>query len=127
MARNDEFSVVDLLKKIDSEQYLKCLTVNELFLVLLEESKVNFNDLSRQYVSYLEDKTGKEHCKTIEATTRLFQMFLPQMKEQPDVINSALYILNKAGNLVYGDLNEKFNYNEEEARKMFEQTYGFTL
>ena len=109
MARNDEFSVVDLLKKIDSEQYLKCLTINELFLILLEENKINFNDLSRRYVYYLEDKARKEHCKTIEATNRLFQMFLPQMKEQPDVINSALYILNKAGNLVYGDLNEKFN------------------
>lgn len=127
MTRNDEFNVVDLLKKIENEPYLKALTLRELFGILLQEKKVDFNDLSRTYVDYLEREKDKEHCKSIEATTRLFQMFLPQMKEQPDVINSALYILNKAGNLVYGDLNEKFNYKEEEARKMFEQTYGFSL
>jgi hypothetical protein len=46
------------------------------------------------------------------------------MKEQPNVINSALYILNKAGNLVYGDLNEQYKYDEVAARKAFEETYG---
>ena len=54
-------------------------------------------------------------------------MFVPRMKEQPNVINSALYILNKAGNLVYGDLNEQYKYDEEAARKAFEETYGFIL
>ena len=127
MSRQDEFSVMDLLKKIEEEQFLKVLTVRELFGVLLSEKKIDFNALSRTYVSYLEDEKSKEHCKTIEATTRLFQMFRPQMKDQPNVINSALYILNKAGNLIYGDLNEEYNYDEEKARKAFEEIYGFSL
>jgi hypothetical protein len=127
MARNDEFNVMDLLKKIENEPYLKALTLRELFGLLLQEKKVDFNALSRTYVDYLEREKDKEHCKTIEATTRLFQMFVPRMKEQPNVINSALYILNKAGNLVYGDLNEQYKYDEEAARKAFEETYGFIL
>ena len=127
MARNDEFNVMDLLKKIENEPYLKVLTIRELFGVLLEEKKIDFNALSRTYVEYLEKVKSENHCKTIEATTRLFQMFVPRMKDQPDTINSALYILNKAGNLVYGDLNEQYKYDEEKARKAFEQTYGFSL
>jgi hypothetical protein len=127
MARNDEFNVMDLLKKIENEPYLKALTLRELFGLLLQEKKVDFNALSRTYVDYLEREKDKEHCKTIEATTRLFQMFVSRMKDQPNVINSALYILNKAGNLVYGDLNEQYKYDEETARKAFEETYGFTL
>ena len=49
------------------------------------------------------------------------------MKEQPNVINSSLYVLNKMGNLVYGDLNEQYKYDEQKAADEFETLYGFKL
>ena len=82
---------------------------------------------SREYVEHLEKKDNENRCKLVEATTRLFQQFLPRMRKQPDVVNSSLYILNKAGNLVYSDLNKKYNYDESKAENDFENLYGFKL
>ena len=96
----DKAKVDDLLKKIEQEPYLKCLTIEQLFFVLLDEKMVSFKDLSEAYVEHLEKKDNENRCKLVEATTRLFQQFLPRMRNQPDVVNSSLYILNKAGNLV---------------------------
>ena len=123
----DKPNVDDLLKKIEQEPYLKCLTIEQLFFVLLDEKMVSFKDLSEAYVEHLEKKDNENHCKLVEATTRLFQQFLPQMRKQPDVVNSSLYILNKVGNLVYGDLNEKYNYDESKGENDFENLYGFKL
>lgn len=124
---DDKPRVDDLLKKIEQEPYLKCLTIEQLFFVLLDEKMVSFKDLSEAYVEYLEKKDNENRCKLVEATTRLFQQFLPQMRKQPDVVNSSLYILNKVGNLVYGDLNEKYNYDESKGENDFENLYGFKL
>jgi hypothetical protein len=124
---DDKPRVDDLLKKIEQEPYLKCLTIEQLFFVLLDEKMVSFKDLSEAYVEHLEKKDNKNRCKLVEATTRLFQQFLPQMRNQPDVVNSSLYILNKVGNLVYGDLNEKYNYDESKGENDFENLYGFKL
>ena len=124
---NDDFNVEDLLRKIEREPYLRALTVKQLFFVLLSEKLVSYNDLSKAYVSYLENKDNENRCKIVEATTRLFQQFVPRMKEQPDVINSSLYVLNKMGNLVYGDLNEQYKYDEKTAAEDFERLYGFKL
>lgn len=123
----DEFKVEDLLKYIEQNPGLKGMTIQSLFMQLLIDKKVDFNSLSQTYVRYLEDAHQKEHCKTIEATTRLFQQFVPRMAKQPNVINSSLYILNKAGNLVYGDLNEQYKYDEKAGAEEFEKTYGFKL
>ena len=123
----DKAKVDDLLKKIEQEPYLKCLTIEQLFFVLLDEKMVSFKDLSEAYVEHLEKKDNENRCKLVEATTRLYQQFLPRMRNQPDVLNSSLYILNKVGNLVYGDLNEKHNYDESKAENDFENMYGFKL
>ena len=123
----DKAKVDDLLRKIEQEPYLKYLTIEQLFFVLLDEKMVSFKDLSEAYVEHLEKKDNENRCKLAEAMTRLFQQFLPQMRKQPDVVNSSLYILNKAGNLVYGDLNEKYNYDEKKAENDFENLYGFKL
>ena len=123
----DKAKVDDLLKKIEQDPYLKCLTIEQLFFVLLDEKMVSFKDLSEAYVEHLEKKDNENRCKLVEATTRLFQQFLPRMRKQPDVVNSSLYILNKVGNLVYGDLNEKYNYDERKAENDFENLYGFKL
>ena len=123
----DKAKVDDLLRKIEQEPYLKYLTIEQLFFVLLDEKMVSFKDLSEAYVERLEKKDNENRCKLAEATTRLFQQFLPQMRKQPDVVNSSLYILNKAGNLVYDDLNEKYNYDEKKAENDFENLYGFKL
>ena len=123
----DKAKVDDLLRKIEQEPYLKYLTIEQLFFVLLDEKMVSFKDLSEAYVEHLEKKDNENRCKLAEAMTRLFQQFLLQMRKQPDVVNSSLYILNKAGNLVYGDLNEKYNYDEKKAENDFENLYGFKL
>lgn len=124
---NDDFKVDDLLRKIEQEPYLIALTVEQLFFVLLNEKLISYNDLSKAYVAHLENKDNENRCKITEATTRLFQQFVPRMKEQPDVINSSLYVLNKMGNLVYGDLNEQYKYDEKIAAEDFERLYGFKL
>jgi hypothetical protein len=124
---NDDFNVEDLLRKIEREPYLRALTVEQLFFILLNEKLVSYNDLSKAYVSHLENKDNENRCKIVEATTRLFQQFVPRMKEQSDVINSSLYVLNKMGNLVYGDLNEQYKYDEKTAAEDFERLYGFKL
>ena len=124
---NDDFNVEDLLRKIEREPYLRALTVEQLFFILLNEKLVSYNDLSKAYVSHLENKDNENRCKIVEATTRLFQQFVPRMKEQSDVINSSLYVLNKMGNLVYGDLNEQYKYDEQKAADEFETLYGFKL
>lgn len=123
----DEYKVEDLMNYIKENPWLRGMSIQTLFMRLLKEKKVDFNSLSQTYVRYLENEKHQEHCKTIEATTRLFQQFVPQMSEQPNVINSSLYILNKAGNLVYGDLNEKYKYDEKKGEEDFENTYGFKL
>ena len=123
----DKAKVDDLLKKIEQEPYLKCLTIEQLFFVLLDEKMVSFKDLSEAYVEHLEKKDNENRCKLVEATTRLYQQFLPRMRNQADVVNPSLYILNKVGNLVYGDLNEKYNYDESKAENDFENLYGFKL
>ena len=124
---NDDFHVEDLLRKIERVPYLRALTIEQLFFILLNEKLVSYNDLSKAYVSHLENKDNENRCKIVEATTRLFQQFVPRMKEQPDVINSSLYVLNKMGNLVYGDLNEQYKYDEKTAAEYFERLYGFKL
>ena len=124
---NDDFNVEDLLRKIEREPYLRALTVEQLFFILLNEKLVSYNDLSKAYVSHLEKKDNENRCKIVEATTRLFQQFVPRMKKQPGVINSSLYVLNKMGNLVYGDLNEQYKYDEKTAAEDFERLYGFKL
>ena len=123
----DKFNVDDLLKKNEREPWLKALTVEQLFFILLNEKLVSYNDLSKAYVEHLEQKDNESRCKIVEATTRLFQQFVPRMKAQPDVINSSLYVLNKMGNLVYGDLNEQYKYDEQKAADEFETLYGFKL
>ena len=123
----DKFNVDDLLKNIEREPWLKALTVEQLFFILLNEKLVSYNDLSKAYVEHLEQKDNESRCKIVEATTRLFQQFVPRMKAQPDVINSSLYVLNKMGNLVYGDLNEQYKYDEQKAADEFETLYGFKL
>ena len=123
----DKFNVDDLLKKIEREPWLKALTVEQLFFILLNEKLVSYNDLSKAYVEHLEQKDNESRCKIVEATTRLFQQFVPRMKAQPDVINSSLYVLNQMGNLVYGDLNEQYKYDEQKAADEFETLYGFKL
>ena len=45
----DKAKVDDLLKKIEQEPYLKCLTIDQLFFVLLDEKIVSFKDLSEAY------------------------------------------------------------------------------
>lgn len=123
----DKFNVDDLLKKIEREPWLKALTIEQLFFILLNEKLVSYNDLSKAYVEHLEQKDNESRCKIVEATTRLFQQFVPRMKAQPNVINSSLYVLNKMGNLVYGDLNEQYKYDEQKAADEFETLYGFKL
>ena len=95
--------------------------------VMIHTELDNYLDFSKATVSHLENKIDENRCKIVEATTRLFQQFVPRMKEQPDVINSSLYVLNKMGNLVYGDLNEQYKYDEKTAAEDFERLYGFKL
>ena len=78
---NDDFNVEDLLRKIEREPYLRALTVEQLFFILLNEKLVSYNDLSKAYVSHLENNDNENRCKIVEATTRLFQQFVSRMKK----------------------------------------------
>ena len=55
----DKAKVDDLLRKIEQEPYLKYLTIEQLFFVLLDEKTVSFKDLSEAYVEHLEKKDNE--------------------------------------------------------------------
>ena len=97
-------------------------TIRHLFFLLLCEKKVSFKELSESYVEALEvDNTDKLN-QLIEAETCVLENIVcsnkPKNKTHQNAIQRSLYLLNKSKRFQMKDLNEKFGYDEEKAKKL---------
>ena len=102
---------------------------------LLISKDIDYTVLSAQYVKYLERQDKDNQNKLTEAgiciSQHLFELqytdkgrkkknfdFNKLDESNQKAIQRSLYFLNKEGRLQMNSLNEKFCYNEEEARKL---------
>lgn len=97
-------------------------TIRHLFFLLLCEKKVSFQELSESYVEALEFDNTDKLKQLIEAETCVLENIVcsnkPKNKTHQNAIQRSLYLLNKSKRFQMKDLNEKFAYDEEEAKKL---------
>ena len=109
----------DVLHKIKE---WKPETIRHLFFLLLCEKKVSFKELSESYVEALEvDNTDKLN-QLIEAEACVLENIVcsnkPKNKTHQNAIQRSLYLLNNSKRFQMKKLNEKFGYDEKEAKKL---------
>lgn len=101
------------------------------FFEMLNTEKVNFKDLSETYVEYLETRKKDLLYQLMEAEICVSEHLIDKeyetkggrrpkgYKEEKDKhTQRSLYLLNKSNRFNLKHLNEHFNYNEEEAKKL---------
>lgn len=102
----------ELLKKPNGE-------IEYSLLILLLKGKINFISLSNQYVNALEYKDKDKANKLHEAMACVIESFLYGKKENKtnhQHIQRCLYLLNESNSFNMDWLNEKYNYNKDEAK-----------
>lgn len=102
----------ELLKKSNDE-------IEYSLLILLLKGKINFTSLSNQYVNALEFKDKDNANKLHEAMSCVIESFLYGKKENEtnhQHIQRCLYLLNESKSFNMDKLNEKYNYNKNEAK-----------
>lgn len=96
--------------------------IRYLFFLLLCEKKVSFKELSESYVEALEVDNTDKLKQLIEAETCVLENIVcsnkPKNQTHKNAIQRSLYLLNKSKRFQMKDLNEKFAYDEEEAKKL---------
>ena len=97
-------------------------TIKQLFFLLLCEKKVSFKELSESYVEALEFDNTDKLKQLIEAETCVLENIVcsnkPKDKTHKNTIQRSLYLLNKSNRFQMEKLNEKFAYDEKEAKKL---------
>lgn len=102
----------ELLKKPNDE-------IEYSLLILLLKGKINFTSLSNQYVNALEYKDKDKANKLHEAMSCVIESFLygkNENKTNHQHIQRCLYLLNESKSFNMDKLNEKYNYNKNEAK-----------
>ena len=96
--------------------------IRYLFFLLLCEKKVSFKELSESYVEALEVDNEDKLNKLIEAEICVLQNIVcsnkPKTQTHQNAIQRSLYLLNNSKRFQMKDLNEKFGYDEEKAKKL---------
>lgn len=96
-------------------------------LTMLLEGKVDFIELSNQYVNCLKIQNEDNENKLIEAETCVIESFLDKKVKNAESDKSkyknnykhtqrCLYLLNQSKRYNMGSLNEKYSYNEDEGK-----------
>lgn len=97
-------------------------TIKQLFFLLLREKKVSFKELSESYVESLEVDNEDKLNQLIEAETCVLENIIcsnkPKNKTHKNTIQRSLYLLNNSKRFQMEKLNEKFGYDEKEAKKL---------
>lgn len=92
-----------------------------LFLLLVEE-KISFTSLTSAYVAYLEHVKNDTQNKLIEAETCVLESFMYNKDDDDEASHNsalrALYLLNQSGRFNLKTMNEKYGYNEKEAKQL---------
>lgn len=90
-------------------------------LALMMKDKIDFIDLNASYVQYLNAIKEDRLNQIIEAETCVLESFHRKKgnKNEYDVKHTqrCLYLLNQSNRFQINGLNEKYGYNEEEAKK----------
>jgi len=119
---------MDEIKKIETFALIDELAKREQWelefgiLTLLINKKINYKSLSEKYVEALEEWNEDKDNQFSEACMCVLDSFCYKRKCNSsfsrDAVQRALYLLNKSSKFQMGTLNEKYNYNEEEAKKL---------
>ncbi|MCQ2257870.1 MAG: hypothetical protein MJZ41_07755 [Bacteroidaceae bacterium] len=107
----DIFAILDKLLKMPKE-YLHYALIK-----LMIEDKIDFIEMNKVYVEYLEMQNKDKALKLSDAnscTLSLLMNFKKENKHNHADIHWALYNLNESKQFQMDSLNEKFNYNKEE-------------
>lgn len=92
-----------------------------LFLLLVEE-KISFTSLTSAYVAYLEHVKDDTQNKLIEAETCVLESFIYNKDDDDEASHNsalrALYLLNQSSRFNLKTMNEKYGYNEKEAKQL---------
>lgn len=92
-----------------------------LFLLLVEE-KISFTSLTSAYVAYLEHVKDDTQNKLIEAETCVLESFMYNKDDDDEASHNsalrALYLLNQSSRFNLKTMNEKYGYNEKEAKQL---------
>lgn len=90
-------------------------------LILMLKDKIDFIDLNASYVEYLNSIKEDRLNQLIEAETCMLESFLHKKgtKRESDKKHTqrCLYLLNQSKWFQLNDPNEKYGYNEEEAKQ----------
>lgn len=96
--------------------------IRYLFFLLLCEKKVSFKELSESYVEALEFDNTDKLKQLIEAETCVLENIVcsnkPKNQTHQNAIQRSLYLLNNSKRFQMKDLNKKFGYDEEKAKKL---------
>lgn len=112
-----ELTVFDLLDELLNRTTEE---INYGILLLLIQGKIDYKTVSERYVDYLEYKNDDFLEKLIDCETCILEGFhytTNDNKKNRPYINRSLYILNQSKRFQMNKLNEKYNYNEEEAKE----------
>ena len=105
----------ELLRK-DKAEIMACLSV------LMTEGKLDFKTLSEAHVVHLESQRSDLKNKLIEAGTVIMESFIYDKFDKKNAtknsIQRRLYFLNKSDQFNMGELNAKYEYDEEEGRRL---------
>lgn len=111
----DTFALIKELSKKSKEEIKYSL------LALMLDSKIDFLDLNEAYIKYLNLIKEDRLNQLIEAETCVLESFHYKkgIKDEDDIKHTqrCLYLLNKSKRFQMNKLNEKYKYNEEEAKK----------
>ena len=105
----------ELLRK-DKAEIMACLSI------LMAEEKLDFKTLSEAHVTYLESQRKDFKDKLIEAGSVIFDSLVydkfDKKQATKNSIQRRLYFLNKSNQFYMGELNAKYEYDEEEGRRL---------
>lgn len=100
----------------------KTENIRYLFFLLLCEKKVSFKELSEGYVEALEVDNTDKLKQLIEAESCVLENIVcsnkPKNQTHQNAIQRSLYLLNNSKRFQMKDLNKKFGYDEEKAKKL---------
>lgn len=124
----DYLAIHDVLNRLSK---MEPQDIKVVFFGMLQDNKINFNDLSNIYVKYLEYEKLDLLNQLVEAETCVSEHLIDKeyesrggrkpkgyKKDKDNHIQRSLYLLNKSNRFNTKHLNEYFNYNEEEAKKL---------
>lgn len=90
--------------------------------ILLVQKKIDYKQLSDMYVKALESWNKDKENQFSEACSCVLESFSRKRKYETDydkkAIQRALYLLNQSNQFNMGELNKKYGYNEDEAKKL---------